>query len=67
MLDAFLSAAAQLLNPVVLGAMLLALPLGVVIGLLPGLSGITALAFLIPWWGVHSCLPPMPRCRRAAR
>jgi TctA family transporter len=49
MLDAFLSAAAQLLNPVVLGAMLLALPLGVVIGLLPGLSGITALAFLIPF------------------
>jgi TctA family transporter len=49
MLDAFVSAAAQLLNPVVLGAMLLALPLGVLIGLLPGLSGITALAFLIPF------------------
>jgi TctA family transporter len=29
--------------------MLLGLPLGVVIGLLPGLSGITALAFLIPF------------------
>lgn len=49
MLDAFLSAAAQLFNPVVLGAMLLGLPLGVVIGLLPGLSGVTAFAFLIPF------------------
>ena len=29
--------------------MLLGLPLGVVIGLLPGLSGITAFAFLIPF------------------
>jgi TctA family transporter len=33
----------------VLAAMLLGLPLGVVIGLLPGLSGITAFAFLIPF------------------
>jgi len=49
MLDAFLSAAGQLLNPVVIGAMLLGLPLGLIIGLLPGLSGITAIAFLIPF------------------
>jgi TctA family transporter len=33
----------------VLAAMLLGLPLGVVVGLLPGLSGLTALAFLIPF------------------
>ncbi len=49
MLDTFVSAGAQLLNPVVLGAMLLGLPLGLLIGLLPGLSGITAFAFLIPF------------------
>ncbi len=49
MLEAFLSAGGQLLNPVVLGAMLLGLPLGLIIGLLPGLSGITAFAFLIPF------------------
>ena len=49
MLDAFLSAGAQLFNPAVVGAMLLGLPLGLVIGLLPGLSGITAFAFLIPF------------------
>ena len=62
-----------LLNPVVLVAMLLGLPLGLIIGLLPGLSGITAFAFLIPftfgmrrWWDSRSCSPPMPRCRRAA-
>jgi putative tricarboxylic transport membrane protein len=49
MLDAFIAAAGQLLDPFVLGAMLLGLPLGIVIGLLPGLSGITAFAFLIPF------------------
>jgi putative tricarboxylic transport membrane protein len=49
MLDAFVGAAGQLLHPAVLGAMLLGLPLGLVIGLLPGLSGITAFAFLIPF------------------
>jgi TctA family transporter len=49
MLEAFISAVAQLLHPAVLGAMLLGLPLGLVIGLLPGLSGITAFAFLIPF------------------
>lgn len=49
MFDAFLSAAGQVLSPAVIGAMLLGLPLGLVIGLLPGLSGITALAFLIPF------------------
>ncbi|HEY4635359.1 MAG TPA: tripartite tricarboxylate transporter permease, partial [Rhodospirillales bacterium] len=36
-------------NPVVIGAMLIALPIGVVVGLLPGLSGLTAFAFLIPF------------------
>ena len=49
MLEAVASAAGQIINPVVLGAMLLGLPLGLVIGLLPGLSGITAFAFLIPF------------------
>ena len=49
MLEAFVSAAGQLVTPVVLGAMLLGLPLGLIIGLLPGLSGITAFAFLIPF------------------
>jgi putative tricarboxylic transport membrane protein len=49
MLEAFVSAAGQLLHPAVLAAMLLGLPLGLVIGLLPGLSGITAFAFLIPF------------------
>jgi TctA family transporter len=49
MIEAFLSGAAQLVNPAVIGAMLLGLPLGLVIGLLPGLSGITAFAFLIPF------------------
>jgi putative tricarboxylic transport membrane protein len=49
MFEAFVSAAGQLAHPVVLGAMLLGLPLGLVIGLLPGLSGITAFTFLIPF------------------
>ena len=49
MLEAIASAAGQLANPIVLGAMLLGLPLGLIIGLLPGLSGITAFAFLIPF------------------
>jgi putative tricarboxylic transport membrane protein len=49
MFEAFVSAAGQLGNPLVLGAMLLGLPLGLVIGLLPGLSGITAFTFLIPF------------------
>ena len=49
MLEAIASAAGQLLTPVVMGAMLLGLPLGLIIGLLPGLSGITAFAFLIPF------------------
>jgi putative tricarboxylic transport membrane protein len=49
MFEAFVSAAGQLGQPVVLGAMLLGLPLGLVIGLLPGLSGITAFTFLIPF------------------
>jgi TctA family transporter len=49
MLEAIGSGLAQLGNPVVIGAMLLGLPLGLIIGLLPGLSGITAFAFLIPF------------------
>ena len=49
MFEAFVSAAGQIGQPVVLGAMLLGLPLGLVIGLLPGLSGITAFTFLIPF------------------
>jgi TctA family transporter len=49
MIEAFASAVAQVTSPAVLGAMLLGLPLGLVIGLLPGLSGITAFAFLIPF------------------
>ena len=49
MFEAFVAAAGQLAHPVVLGAMLLGLPLGLVIGLLPGLSGITAFTFLIPF------------------
>jgi len=49
MFEAFVSAAGQLGNPLVLGAMLLGLPLGLIIGLLPGLSGITAFTFLIPF------------------
>ena len=74
MLEALVSGAGQLLNPVVIGAMLLGLPLGLIIGLLPGLSGITAFAFLIPFTfgmqplvGLAFLSPPMPRCRRAAR
>jgi TctA family transporter len=49
MLEALASAAGQVLNPTVIGAMLIGLPLGLIIGLLPGLSGITAFAFLIPF------------------
>jgi TctA family transporter len=49
MLDAFVAGAAHLANPTVLAAMLVALPIGIVVGLLPGLSGITAFAFLIPF------------------
>jgi TctA family transporter len=49
MLEAFVSAAAQLVQPAVLAAMLIGVPIGIVFGLLPGLSGITAFAFLIPF------------------
>jgi TctA family transporter len=49
MLDAFLSAAGQIANPAVLLAMALALPVGLIVGLLPGLSGLSAFAFLIPF------------------
>jgi putative tricarboxylic transport membrane protein len=54
MLDAFLSAGAQILQPAVLIAMAIALPVGLIVGLLPGLSGLSALAFLIPFtFGMH--------------
>lgn len=49
MLEAIGSGLVQVVNPVVVGAMVLGLPLGLIIGLLPGLSGITAFAFLIPF------------------
>ena len=49
MLDAFLSAVGQLLDPAVITCMALALPVGILVGLLPGLSGVSALAFLIPF------------------
>ncbi len=49
MLDALVSAGGLVFQPVVLFNMMLALPIGIVIGLLPGLSGITAIAFLIPF------------------
>ena len=54
MLDVFLSAAGQIAQPAVLGAMAIALPIGLVVGLLPGLSGLSAFAFLIPFtFGMH--------------
>lgn len=48
MLEALLAGAARLADPAVIGAMLLALPVGIVVGLLPGLTGIAAFSFLIP-------------------
>ena len=49
MLDMFASAAGQVAQPAVLGIMAIALPVGLVVGLLPGLSGLSAFAFLIPF------------------
>src|SRR5581483_10315533 len=49
MLGVIASAGGLVFQPAVLITMLLALPIGIVIGLLPGLSGITAIAFLIPF------------------
>jgi TctA family transporter len=49
MIEAFLSAGGQVLDPAVLAVMALALPIGLVVGLLPGLSGLSAFAFLIPF------------------
>jgi TctA family transporter len=49
MIEAFLSASGQLSHPAVLAAMAIALPIGLVVGLLPGLSGLSAFAFLIPF------------------
>ncbi len=49
MLEAFLSAGGQIFQPAVLAAMAFALPIGLIVGLLPGISGISALAFLIPF------------------
>lgn len=54
MLDAFVSAGAQFVQPAVLAAMAIALPIGLVVGLLPGLSGLSAFSFLIPFtFGMH--------------
>src|ERR671911_130085 len=39
MLDAFLSAGGQVFHPTVLAAMLFALPIGLFVGLLPGIRG----------------------------
>lgn len=49
MFEAFLSAGGQIFQPAVLAAMAFALPVGLIVGLLPGISGISALAFLIPF------------------
>jgi TctA family transporter len=49
MFEAFISAGGQIMQPAVLAAMLLALPIGLIVGLLPGISGISALAFMIPF------------------
>src|SRR3990167_7641585 len=49
MLDSLLSAGGLGFPPPPPPTLPLALPIGIVVGLLPGLSGITALAFLIPF------------------
>lgn len=49
MWEAFLSASAQIATANVLLAVATALPIGLVFGILPGLSGLTALAVLIPF------------------
>lgn len=49
MLDALISAGSQTLQPAVLWAVASALPVGLLFGLLPGLSGLTAMAVLIPF------------------
>jgi TctA family transporter len=49
MIDAFLSAGSQIAQPAVLAAMAIALPIGLIVGLLPGISGVSAFAVLIPF------------------
>jgi TctA family transporter len=49
MLDALNLAAAQFLQPGVLGLIVIAVPIGLVFGVLPGIGGLTALAILIPF------------------
>lgn len=49
MLDSLLSAFAQFLTPEVLGMVLVAIPVGLAFGILPGVGGLTALAILIPF------------------
>ncbi|MCW4115756.1 tripartite tricarboxylate transporter permease [Aurantimonas sp. MSK8Z-1] len=49
MWDALLSAGSQTLQPGVVWAVVCALPVGLLFGLLPGLSGLTAMAVLIPF------------------
>ncbi len=48
MLDALILASQQFLQPSVLLLMVVAVPIGLLFGVLPGVSGLTALAILIP-------------------
>src|SRR3546814_4817358 len=49
MLDAIAGGVALFLDPTVLLLMLIAVPIGLVMGVLPGLSGLGALAILLPF------------------
>src|SRR3546814_18390811 len=49
MLDAIAGGVALFLDPTVLLLMLIAVPIGLVMGVLPGLSGLSALAILLPF------------------
>jgi TctA family transporter len=49
MLEALGGGFALFLDPLVLGLVLLAVPVGLVMGVLPGLSGLSALALLLPF------------------
>src|SRR3546814_7743203 len=49
MLDAIAGGVALFLDPTVLLLMLIAVPIGLVMGVLPGLSGLSALAIMLPF------------------
>ncbi len=49
MLEAIASAFAEFTQPRILGLMALAVPIGLVFGILPGLGGLTAIAILLPF------------------